>query len=370
MKKAISKNQSGNESSLPTTENEDELSSDDIKAVIDEFERESEENGLDAAAKSFGVTRLVKELGEVARFRRRGGIELDEMVRGARVARILKEYGAGIPELEAFLSTAYAKAMEMGYTPEALVSQVAALNDLEKRYSATFDELKVQYESMANEIMAIQIERDTLHQEIVELEKRKEKARDEQNKSELHLEQYLELKQKLDGMNLSIERVDNLLKLVLNISSKNDIDTEAAFSRFEEDILANYDAVNGLKADILRLKEEERQVTDQVSKARRQFELDEGKHSEKLKEIDEKYSKVANEINDLEGKHIDVNRILSWDQILQKAGVDLPTFESKLKNYASLKTLEKEVSQKVIELMSEATSLKESISKLKSGKTD
>lgn len=353
---------------IPEAKNNPDLGSDVIRTVIEEFERESEEKGMEVAARSFGVTRIVKELEEIARFRRKRGIDLDEMVRGARVARIIAKYGVGIPDLEVFLSTAYSKALEMGYTAEELVSQVAALNDLEKMHGATFDELKAQYESMASKFSSMRNERNKLNEEIAELNEQKERATQERRADGLNLEQSLEQRRKLKAANLSVEQVDNIVKLVQKIASENGLEPEKAFSQFEEDILVNYDAIHGLKAVILSLKEEERQIKDQVQSAKQQFESENNKRSEELREISERYSKVASKMeafNDLE-KRVDVNRILFWTEILQNSGVDLLTFESKLKNYASLKSLERELNQKVVELMSKATSLKESMSKSRS----
>ena len=129
-----------------------QLDRETLRSVIDEFGSESQKKGLARVAKAYGVSRLANELGEVASFKRKNGVELADMVRGARVARVLKNYGAGIPELEQFLSTVYSRASQKGYNAETLVAQISALNDLEKKHGANFDELKAEYDKIGSDI--------------------------------------------------------------------------------------------------------------------------------------------------------------------------------------------------------------------------
>ena len=111
-----------------------------LRSAIDEFGVESEKKGLAHVARAYGVSRLANELGEVASFKRKNGVEFVDMVRGGKIARVLKNYGAGIPELEQFLSTAYSRASQKGYNAETLVEQISVLNNLEKKHGANFDE--------------------------------------------------------------------------------------------------------------------------------------------------------------------------------------------------------------------------------------
>ena len=143
-----------------------------IREVIDEFGSEVEKRGV-IVTKYYGVSSFANDLAEVSRFKRKNEIEFEDMLRGARVARVLKNYGAGIPELEQFLSVVYSRASKKGYDAESIVEQVSALDKLEKKHEASFDELKARYESLVTQVGSKEVEKNQLGQEIEGLEKRK-----------------------------------------------------------------------------------------------------------------------------------------------------------------------------------------------------
>ncbi|MDG6994325.1 MAG: hypothetical protein JRN52_00260 [Nitrososphaerota archaeon] len=413
-----------------------------LENAIDEFGSESEKKGLDPVAKSYGVGRLAGELGEVARFKRKHEVELADMLRGAKVARVLKEYGVGLPELEQFLSVVYARASEKGYDAETLVQQISDINNLEKRHGMTFDELKVAYDKTATDLKSKQEEKGRIVEEIAglknkkselmaqneiderklreyaltkeglrslglsvnnletvrnfllaikaakfdptevisrlnsigDLEKEKAKLEQEMNRAdaELHGKRaFLREIKKLEETNLSVEQVGNIHRTIVRISSDRGIDTRLAFTQFEEDILNNYDPILGLKPELTRLQESKARIIEEADEIKKQLAEEQAAHSKKVKRLEEEYAKILPEINaynSLKEIGIDAKTILSWNEIIASSKLDFTTVESQLKNYASLKSLEQEINQKIVASMSEATALKETIESLKQEK--
>ena len=206
---------------------------------------------------------------------------------------------------------------------------------------------------------------------IGELEKEKEKLQKETSvtNEELHWKKALltsELR-KLHETNLSVEQVDSIRKIVVKISAARGIDNSRAYAQFEEDILRNYDFVVGIKSVLTSLQDSEKHLTTEAGMIKQQLAAEETAHSEKVRKIEEKYSKITADIgayNNLRELGVDAKRILSWHEIIDSSGLDFATVESELKNHASLKSLEEEINQKIVGLKSEATALKETVTNL------
>ena len=409
-----------------------------IQAAVDEFGTESEKRDLETVAKDYGVSRLASELAEVASFKRKNAVELADMLRGAKIARVLKNYGAGIPELEQFLSTVYSRASEKGYNAETIVAQISALNGLEKKHDLSFDELRAEYDKIGSEVKSRQREKGKVAEEIAQLTKHKSEVMAQNKIDEQELVEYVETKQKLLSLgfdannldnvkdfllaikaqkldpvkvisklnsigelekklttleqqtsvandellwkkalltelrklqetNLSVEQVDSIQKIVVRISSERGIDPSKAYAQFEEDILRNYDPVLGLRPVVTSLQDSEKRLVAEGEKMKQHLAAEEAAHSDKVKRIEERYAKIAGEINaynELKESGVDAGRILSWHEIIQTSKLDFTAVESQLKNYASLKSLEGELNKKIVASMSEAEALRKTVADL------
>jgi chromosome segregation ATPase len=448
LKKSIVKNylqglEEGENISSVSSSGGEQVTSVDVSDSLSEFGGQLEKEGLTKTANAYGLSRLAKELGEVATFKRKNGIDLEDMLRGGKIARVLKNYNVGIPELEQFLSVVYSRASEHGYNAETIVSQVTSLSDLEKKLGSSYEELEKSYEKLGSEIESKQEEKKKVLREIEEIKKQKTELLAKNKLDEAKIEDYLLTKQKLasfgldpndlegaknflykvkvdkfdpgqiisklntledlnkerakleqqisstedelhkkkalvneikrlEDSKLSIDQIERFQKVVTAFSKDKNVDPAKAYAQFEEDILKHYNAVQGLNTIINQLKENEKRLKADAESTKQTLIAEEALHSDKLKKIEERYSKLSSEINAYnslkEKSGIDSQKITTWYQIIEASKLDASQVESQLKNYASLKNLEKEISQKVVTLMSEAESLKAKVETLEQQK--
>ena len=161
---------------------------------------------------------------------------------------------------------------------------------------------------------------------------------------------------KLEESKLTVEQVERLRGLVLRISSDHKIDTSQAYNRFEQDVLQSYNTMLGLRPEASRLEENKKRIEAEISSKRKDLETAEAAISDKIKKLDEKYSKQKEDIeayNQLRALGIDGKRILSWNQIIKSANLDYGIIEGELRNQGNLKGLEDKTSGKIKELMTE-----------------
>ena len=172
---------------------------------------------------------------------------------------------------------------------------------------------------------------------------------------------------KLEESKLTVEQVERLRGLVLRISSDHKIDATQAYNRFEQDVLQSYNTILGLRPEASRLEENKKRIEAEISSKRKDLESAEAAASDKIKKLDEKYSKQREEIeayNQLRALGIDGKRILSWNQIVKSANLDYGTIEGELRNQGNLKGLEDKTSGKIKKLVTEELRLSQSISQL------
>ena len=161
---------------------------------------------------------------------------------------------------------------------------------------------------------------------------------------------------KLEELKLTVEQVERLRGLIVRISSDHKVDPLQAYNRFEQDILQSYNTILGLRPEASRLEENKRRIEAEISTKKKDLESVEATVSDKIKKLDEKYSKQKEEVeayNQLRALGIDGKRILSWNQIMKSANLDYGTIEGELRNQANLKGLEDKTSAKIKELVAE-----------------
>ncbi len=172
---------------------------------------------------------------------------------------------------------------------------------------------------------------------------------------------------KLEELKLTVEQVERLRGLIVRISSDHKVDPLQAYNRFEQDILQSYNTILGLRPEASRLEENKRRIEAEISTKKKDLESVEATVSDKIKKLDEKYSKQKEEVeayNQLRALGIDGKRILSWNQIMKSANLDYGTIEGELRNQANLKGLEDKTSAKIKELVAEELRLSQSVSQL------
>lgn len=409
-----------------------------VHSSIEEFESDTQKSGVEKAGKALGVSRAASELGEVAKFRRKNGIELEEMLQGAKVARMIKGHHVGIPELDVFVSTAYSRAARDKLTPEGLVAQISSLDALEKKYGASFEELKTQYSALAKEIKAKLDESESIGEQLDQLKKEKTDLLAQNKVDEARLEEFQRTRETLNSMgldpdnleaaknfllalkgqnfdpaivisrinqigdlqkeksyleqetraandelhwkrallaelknlqetNMSVQQVDAIQKIVVRIAAERGIEKSSAYSQFHEDIVKNYDPVLGLSSVIAKLHGEQKEIEQQSERKRRDLEADEARHDEKLKKIEDKYSKIAAQIEDynkLVEIGVDAKTIQRWKAVMESSGLDPASVESQLKQYSNLQDSERKIMEEIETLKAQSASLNENVATL------
>jgi hypothetical protein len=177
----------------------------------------------------------------------------------------------------------------------------------------------------------------------------------------------LEEIKRLEESKLTVEQVERMRSLIVKISSDHKVDSLQAYNRFEQDILQSYNTILGLRPETSRLEENKKRIEAEISAKRKDLESIEAAASDKIRKLDEKYSKQREEIeayNELRALGIDGKRMLSWNQIIKSANLDFGTIEGELRNQANLKGLEDKTSAKIKELVTEELRLSQSISQL------
>lgn len=127
------------------------------------------------------------------------------------------------PELsksEKFLRSLFAKASEKGYTPTQLVNQCVKIDQLEKKYSKTFDELKVDFDQLGKDISASTKKLKELEDKISETQKKKSDVIREYSVEEKRVRGYVDARAELLAIGFP---VDDLAKVKTSLfSMKNE----------------------------------------------------------------------------------------------------------------------------------------------------
>ncbi|MDA4111048.1 MAG: hypothetical protein OK439_00805 [Thaumarchaeota archaeon] len=253
------------------------------------------------------------------------------------------------------------KVQDFATTKQQLVSLGLEVNNLPaiKNFlvalkSGNFDSKEIL--SKLNSISDLQAQKSKLQQEVSSTK------RDLEDKKIL-----LSEVQKLEEARLGVDQIQRLRSIIAKISSDNKIDSQQAYTRFEQDILLNYNSMLGIRPETSRLEENKKRVESDIDSARKEFESLKISQAELIKKLEEKYSKQKADIeafNELRAMGIDAKRMRDWHQIIKTSNLDFGTIEGELRNQANLKALEDKVSSKLKELLAEELKLNQSISNL------
>jgi len=172
---------------------------------------------------------------------------------------------------------------------------------------------------------------------------------------------------KLSESKLSVDQVERIRGIVNRISVDNKIDSSQAFSKFEQDILVNYNSVLGLRPEASRLEDNKKRIEADIDSKRKELDSIESGHLDKIKKLEEKYAKqkdVIQSYNELLAQGIDGKRILAWNQIIKASNLDFGMIESELRNQGNLRGLEDKAGAKIKDLVAEELKLTQSITNL------
>ncbi|MDG6904932.1 MAG: hypothetical protein JRN20_04005 [Nitrososphaerota archaeon] len=344
---------------------------------------------------------------------------------------------------EKFLKSLFAKATERGYTPTQLVNQCIKIDQLEKKYARTFDELKSEYERLAKEISSRSKRVQELEDTIAETKKKKKEVAREYSADEKNVRQYVDARMELSSIGfsvddiprvktclfsmknenfspeaiieklnsiavlearktsleselsiangdlrekkalliqlrqlqqtgLSVEQIERIREVVSRISSRRGINPDQAMSRFESDVLNNYDLTLGLESEVMRLQETKNSLASEFDGRKAALETKEKMVLEKISELESKYQSQKQEIqaySELRAAGVDGARIQSWNQLISDNRLDFGIVESELRKQGDLRTLEEEISIRIAYLQEKEKVLTATISELNTQKS-
>ena len=355
-------NESENAKIASSSVSDPKLTTDEVDSVIKEFDSEVSKKGLDSVSKDYGVSNITKELSEIARFKRENEIEFSSIMEGSRIASTLKKFGAGLPEFEEFLDSVYARSLEKGYTPNEIISQSSKLQALEKKYGMGYDALRTSFDDLGKALSSKKKEKGDLESEIAQVSKKKSDLLVRHSLDEQKIQDYVNAKQQLSTFGFDIVDIQNVKNLL--IALKNE--------KFEaKDILNKLNSFEDLQSQKAKIQQEVKKMREDLESNKKELEALEATSNQKLKALDEKYTKQKQDIeaySELRALGVDGKRILAWDQIMRSANLDYGVVEGELRNQNNLKNLEDRTSAKIKELVAEEIKLTESISELRKEK--
>lgn len=182
---------------------------------------------------------------------------------------------------------------------------------------------------------------------------------------------YLAQIKKLEESKLGFDQIERLRLIVARISQEQKIDPAQAYSKFEQDVLQNYNFALGLRPEVARLEDSKKRLESEISAKKKEIESVEIAAGDRVRKLEEKYAKQKSEIEaytELRALGIDAKRILMWDQIVKSSNLDYGAIEGELRNQGNLKNLEDKMSAKIKDLVAQEIKLTQSISQLTSEK--
>ncbi|MDG6922650.1 MAG: hypothetical protein JRN67_05075, partial [Nitrososphaerota archaeon] len=176
----------------------------------------------------------------------------------------------------------------------------------------------------------------------------------------------------LQQTGLSVEQIERIREVVSRISSRRGINPDQAMSRFESDVLNNYDLTLGLESEVMRLQETKNSLASEFDGRKAALETKEKMVLEKISELESKYQSQKQEIqaySELRAAGVDGARIQSWNQLISDNRLDFGIVESELRKQGDLRTLEEEISIRIAYLQEKEKVLTATISELNTQKS-
>lgn len=148
---------------------------------------------------------------------------------------------------EKFLKSLFAKATEKGYTPTLLVAQCMKIDQLEKKYSKSFDELKAEFDRLAKEITSRTKKIQELEASIANTKTKKSDLMREYSTDERKVREYVDARSELSTLGFPVDDLTSVKTCL--ISLKN-----AKFSA--EKIIEELNSIADLEARHVSLESE------------------------------------------------------------------------------------------------------------------
>lgn len=120
---------------------------------------------------------------------------------------------------EKFLKSLFAKATERGYTPSQLVAQCMKIDQLEKKYSKTFDELKTEFDKLPKEIASRNKKIQDLEGSIANTKTKKADLMKEYSADERNVREYVDARYQLASLGFPVDDLTSVKTCLLALKN-------------------------------------------------------------------------------------------------------------------------------------------------------
>ncbi|MGH2638412.1 MAG: hypothetical protein ACRDF4_03920, partial [Rhabdochlamydiaceae bacterium] len=121
---------------------------------------------------------------------------------------------------EKFLKSLFSKAAERGYTPTQIVNQCMKIDQLERKYSKTFEDLKNEFDQLGKEIVTRSGRLKETEQTIGAIQKKKAELMREYLVDEKNVREYVDARAKLSPIGFAVDDIPKIKTCLFSIKSE------------------------------------------------------------------------------------------------------------------------------------------------------
>lgn len=188
-----------------------------VSRVSVDFEARVRREGLEAAARDFGVSDEIRETQAIRKRAREYDLKLDEVLEAAKPAKDLKEAGVPMHAVVDYVVPVYRMAKDV--PAEAVAAQCKEIDRLEKKHHLKFDDLKQEYDRLGKGVEDLGTKKSDLEDNVEKLEKVKGRLLLENRTTEDEVKNFLDDKKFLLSVGLDTRDHEAATKLLRSIES-------------------------------------------------------------------------------------------------------------------------------------------------------
>ncbi len=241
-----------------------------VTRVSAQFDEKVRRNGIEAAAREFGVSEEIKETQAIRKYARENNLQLDEVLEGAGPVKDLKEAGVPLHEVREHVVPVYKLTRDR--PPETVAAQCQEIRDLEEKYHMPFSEIKQRHEVLGKEVSNMERSREKLGKEVEGLDKEKGRLLRLNRTTEDELKTFLEDKNFLLSIGMDTRDHAAATKLLKSLEGLKYKPAAA---------VAKLVSINDLEGSIAALKGEQARLSQSIETSKTTLSEIEGEISEK-----------------------------------------------------------------------------------------
>jgi myosin heavy subunit len=282
-----------------------------------------------------------------------------------QIAILLRKFGVDAGHLVEFLNSVYIRSLEKGYKPRQIVSQVLEIQKLEKKFGKSYEELKSDFLNLSQQLTTSRGEIKKLESEILDAKKRKDELLKQHEVLERDLASYTEAREKLSQLGIEMRNLSSIEKFLISVKKE----------RFNpQQVVKKLNEIADLESRSTKLREETSKAQSELDKLvseiearRKEFEAETNEHSEKIEQLERKYSALMKGItaySELKELGVSAKKMLAWHNLITRANLDFATIESELMKVGNLESIAEQKEKDISNLQAKEDALKQSIVKL------